>query len=160
MHPLNAVFFSMFYWGQLRMDVSGLINTEFDSLCSFDNKTRKLSPVTMSEEELFEIVGITSDINPGELDNTKDNRDLHDDGRSQKLSLEEIEGLKSGGLTNKQIVDTIVDNSSTFQDKSAFAQEKYLKKKKQKYSNYFKIHRPTVRLLCDMYHVQNPPKIW
>ncbi|RXN32287.1 tRNA (adenine(58)-N(1))-methyltransferase non-catalytic subunit TRM6 [Labeo rohita] len=62
----------------------------------------------------------------------QDNRHIVDDGRSQKLTRDDIETLKEQGLKGQEIVQQLIDNSTTFKDKTEFAQEKYIKKKKKK----------------------------
>ena len=45
----------------------------------------------------------------------------------------------------------MIENSATFSSKSEFSQEKYIKKKKEKYLLVYKILKPTVRNLCKFY---------
>ncbi|KTF91380.1 hypothetical protein cypCar_00018006 [Cyprinus carpio] len=89
----------------------------------------------------------------------QDNRHIVDDGRSQKLSRDDIETLKEQGLKGQEIVQQLIDNSTTFKDKTEFAQEKYIKKKKKKYESNIKILKPSTRLLAMMYHGREPGKI-
>uniref|UniRef100_A0A673JIU7 tRNA (adenine(58)-N(1))-methyltransferase non-catalytic subunit TRM6 n=1 Tax=Sinocyclocheilus rhinocerous TaxID=307959 RepID=A0A673JIU7_9TELE len=89
----------------------------------------------------------------------QDNRHIVDDGRSQKLSRDDIETLKEQGLKGQEIVQQLIDNSTTFKDKTEFAQEKYIKKKKKKYESDITILKPSTRLLAMMYHDREPGKI-
>uniref|UniRef100_A0A671QU46 tRNA (adenine(58)-N(1))-methyltransferase non-catalytic subunit TRM6 n=1 Tax=Sinocyclocheilus anshuiensis TaxID=1608454 RepID=A0A671QU46_9TELE len=89
----------------------------------------------------------------------QDNRHIVDDGRSQKLSRDDIETLKEQGLKGQEIVQQLIDNSTTFKDKTEFAQEKYIKKKKKKYESDITILKPSTRLLAMMYHGREPGKI-
>lgn len=132
------------------------------------NVAATLCPVKLTEEEMFEVSDLNSiDVSQeGEgdapdplLSSVKDNRNLVDDGSSQKLSMEEIEDLKEQQLATNELVDTIVKHSVTFDQKSAFSQAKYIKKKRQKYTNTYKMYKPSVRLLCDMYFISGPQKI-
>lgn len=88
-----------------------------------------------------------------------DNRSLVDDGKSQKLTRNEIEELKSKGCDAVDIVRTIVEHSSSFKEKTQFSQEKYIKRKQSKYSNIVTISQPTIRLLTEMYFAQSPSKL-
>lgn len=97
------------------------------------------------------------EVNDGS-DKLKDNRFVLDDGKSQKLSKDDIEVFKSE-LKSKEIIGHLVKNSSTFDQKTSFAQQKYLKKKQKKYSNLVTILRPNVRLLTEMYFSRGPQKI-
>ncbi|XP_043552507.1 tRNA (adenine(58)-N(1))-methyltransferase non-catalytic subunit TRM6 isoform X2 [Chiloscyllium plagiosum] len=88
-----------------------------------------------------------------------DNRNIIDDGKSQKLSRDDIEALKEQGLKGQDIVQHLIENSTTFRDKTGFAQEKYIKKKKKKYEAFITILKPTTRIMAMMYHSREPGKI-
>ncbi|XP_006626064.2 tRNA (adenine(58)-N(1))-methyltransferase non-catalytic subunit TRM6 [Lepisosteus oculatus] len=88
-----------------------------------------------------------------------DNRNIVDDGRSQKLTRDDIETLKEQGLKGKEIVQQLIENSTTFRDKTEFAQEKYIKKKKKKYESDITVLKPSTRILALMYHGREPGKI-
>ncbi|KAM9778185.1 tRNA (adenine(58)-N(1))-methyltransferase non-catalytic subunit TRM6 [Syngnathus typhle] len=88
-----------------------------------------------------------------------DNRNIVDDGKSQKLTRDDIETLKEQGLKGQEIIQQLIDNSSTFRDKTEYAQDKYIKKKKKKYENKLSILKPTCRIMALMYHGREPGKI-
>ncbi|KAM7368144.1 hypothetical protein PAMP_014391 [Pampus punctatissimus] len=88
-----------------------------------------------------------------------DNRNILDDGKSQKLTRDDIEMLKEQGLKGQEIIQQLIDNSSTFRDKTEYAQDKYIKKKKKKYENTVTILKPSCRILAMMYHGREPGKI-
>lgn len=88
-----------------------------------------------------------------------DNRNIIDDGKSQKLSREDIENLKGKGLTDQEIIQQLIENSSTFGDKTEYSQDKYIKKKKMKYENSVTLLKPSCRILAMMYHGREPGKI-
>ncbi|KAK3886367.1 hypothetical protein Pcinc_009471 [Petrolisthes cinctipes] len=88
-----------------------------------------------------------------------DNRDLKDDGLSQKLTPEQIIELKHKGLSGKEVIQKITENSTTFKEKTVYSQEKYINKKKKKYEEILTIHRPSVRLLSNMFYTLDPIKI-
>jgi len=58
-----------------------------------------------------------------------DNKLITDDSSSQLLSTNDIIALKESGETGQNIVERLLENSKTFQLKTEYAQEKYLKKK-------------------------------
>lgn len=89
----------------------------------------------------------------------KDNRSLFDTGESQKLTTDDIEAYKKQGVSGHDMVKIIVENSSSFQEKTAFSKEKYLRKKQMKYVNIVQVLKPNVRLLAEMYYSQGPLKI-
>ncbi|XP_059897471.1 tRNA (adenine(58)-N(1))-methyltransferase non-catalytic subunit TRM6 [Gadus macrocephalus] len=88
-----------------------------------------------------------------------DNRNIVDDGKSQKLTRDDIETLKEQGLKGQEIIQQLIDNSSTFRDKTEFSQQKYIKKKKKKYESTITVLRPSCRILAMMYHGREPGKI-
>ncbi|VVC44344.1 Hypothetical protein CINCED_3A021695 [Cinara cedri] len=88
-----------------------------------------------------------------------DNKLITDDSSSQLLSTDEIIALKESGETGQNIVERLLKNSKTFQLKTEYAQEKYLKKKARKYCDYITIFKPTIRLITDvLYKQQTIPK--
>ncbi|MED6237762.1 hypothetical protein ATANTOWER_007916 [Ataeniobius toweri] len=88
-----------------------------------------------------------------------DNRNIVDDGKSQKLTRDDIETMKEQGLTDKEIIKQLIDNSATFSNKTGYAQDKYIKKKKKKYENTVMVLKPTCRIIAMMYHGREPGKI-
>ena len=68
-----------------------------------------------------------TDVNIGDKDcSTRDNRSLVDDNTAQRLDQSVINGMKQNKtLSGKDIVDALVKNSSTYQSKTVFSQEKY-----------------------------------
>lgn len=89
----------------------------------------------------------------------EDNRDIKDDGRSQKLTADEIKELAIDGNSASGIVETLISNSNTFHSKTEYSQEKYLKKKEKKYSEHLQILRPNLRLIADIMYKLEPEKI-
>ncbi|KAJ2946741.1 hypothetical protein O0L34_g12801 [Tuta absoluta] len=88
-----------------------------------------------------------------------DNRNIIDDGRSQKLSAAEIAEIASEATKASDIVETLISNSSTFHNKTEFSQEKYLKKKEKKYFEYVEILKPNLRLISEIMYKLDPGKI-
>ncbi|XP_053345412.1 tRNA (adenine(58)-N(1))-methyltransferase non-catalytic subunit TRM6 [Clarias gariepinus] len=89
----------------------------------------------------------------------QDNRHIVDDGKSQKLTRDDIESLKEQGMKGQEIIQQLINNSTTFRDKTEFAQAKYIKKKKKKYESKVTILKPTSRILAMMYHGREPGKV-
>ncbi|XP_034756129.1 tRNA (adenine(58)-N(1))-methyltransferase non-catalytic subunit TRM6 [Etheostoma cragini] len=116
----------------------------------------------------FEIVsgGILQPLKPKDTESPTDakeagtdNRNIVDDGKSQKLTRDDIETLKEQGLKGQEIIQRLIESSSTFRDKTEYAQDKYIKKKKKKYENTVTILKPSCRILAMMYHGREPGKI-
>ena len=53
----------------------------------------------------------------------------------------------------------MVENSSTWENKTEFSKQKYLKKKQQKYMPRVRFLRCTAESLCRTYRLKNPAKI-
>ncbi|KAJ1566206.1 tRNA (adenine(58)-N(1))-methyltransferase non-catalytic subunit trm6, partial [Cladochytrium tenue] len=70
-----------------------------------------------------------------EVDEDANNRDIVDDTASQKLSHSEILKLKKanvdGELDQQGLIKEIVANSATFDKKTGFAKQKYIKRKEK-----------------------------
>lgn len=91
----------------------------------------------------------------------KDNRNIDDiaDSQNQKLTKDDIMSLQDEGASGKEIIQELIENSSTFNDRTEFSKKKYLQKKKKKYVPQFIALKPTARLLSEMYFSKNPQKI-
>lgn len=87
-----------------------------------------------------------------------DNRNIMDDGNSQNLSKDDITRLQEESVSSTDIVEKLIENSKTFNDKTEYSQEKYLKKKEKKYFRFIQIRKPTIRLLAQMFYRQDPSK--
>lgn len=59
---------------------------------------------------------------------------------------------------SKEIIETIIANSKSFNEKTEFSQEKYIKKKEKKYFEFVQIRKPTIRLLAEIFYRQDPEK--
>ncbi|XP_078167655.1 eukaryotic initiation factor 3 gamma subunit family protein [Carex rostrata] len=88
----------------------------------------------------------------------RDNRALVDNNTAQSLSSEDIEALRSEGATGDEIVKALIANSSTFETKTAFSQEKYKLKKQKKYAPKVLLRRPTMRSICETYFKKHPQR--
>lgn len=62
-----------------------------------------------------------------------DNRNLVVDGDAQTLNSADIEKLRVSGSSASEIVGQIIENSKTFNSKTEYSQDKYLRKKEKKY---------------------------
>lgn len=61
-----------------------------------------------------------------------DNRNLVDNSTAQSLTTGEISAMKAQGVKGKEIIDSLVQNSRTFETRQEYAKEKYIQKKKDK----------------------------
>jgi tRNA (adenine58-N1)-methyltransferase non-catalytic subunit len=88
-----------------------------------------------------------------------DNRDVVDLSCNQALDQAAIEGLKRSGVSGEEMVRTVAGGSRTFQAKTVFAQDKYVKRKLQKYDVRVRVVRPTALSICETYFSKNPEKV-
>ncbi|KAF9343484.1 tRNA (adenine(58)-N(1))-methyltransferase non-catalytic subunit trm6 [Mortierella sp. AD094] len=99
-----------------------------------------------------------------EVEETENNnREIVDDGSSQKLTLEQIKALKSEGLkgelTGEEIVNKLKESHATFEKKTAYSQAKYLQKKGKKFHKIFTPIKPTTYSVNEYFYTKNPAKI-
>lgn len=87
-----------------------------------------------------------------------DNRHIPNNADSQSLTKDDIDKLKDEELSSNNIVEQLINNSRTFNMKTEYSQEKYIKKKEKKYFEYIQIRKPTIRLLSQMFYRQDPTK--
>ena len=82
-----------------------------------------------------------------------DNRNIkRNDPTVQKLSFGEIEDLKKNEeIEGAKMIEMMAASNATFENKTVFAKEKYLKKKQQKHLLYFQILIPTPRTVSEAY---------
>lgn len=143
------------FFGKRKFGVQAAIGQPFGSV--FEIRDRDLRKVSAEEfrRTSSECIPQVDDV----LTSGQDNRNLLDDGKSQKLTREQIESFKADGTSGEEIVKTLLENSTTFRKKTEYSQQKYLKKKQQKYLQHLTLERPTARLLGEMYYSQNPLKV-
>ncbi|KAF1787833.1 tRNA (adenine(58)-N(1))-methyltransferase non-catalytic subunit TRM6 [Phytophthora cactorum] len=88
-----------------------------------------------------------------------DNRHYADTNSAQTLKQTDIGELREKGASGKEIIQKLVENSSTWDTKTEFSKQKYLKKKQQKYMPRVRFLRCTAESLCRTYRLKNPAKI-
>ncbi|CAG7716144.1 unnamed protein product [Allacma fusca] len=89
----------------------------------------------------------------------KDNRDIFDDNKAQKMNAHDIRELREKGASSSEILETLISNSSSFNKKTEYSQEKYLKKKEKMYGDTVTLIKPTLSILADYYFKKDPAKI-
>ena len=97
---------------------------------------------------------------PAELNNASilnptesgsDNRNIQDTNDAQSLTKENILSMKDDGVTSQEIMMKLIENSATFSSKTEFAQQKYVRKKANKYTDYIQILKPNLRLITEIF---------
>lgn len=145
----------------LNIDCSVLKGNEFFTVYEVDSKQAKLvgpiigkNPFETAARDEEEIEEDTDDAETKE----KDNRMLIDDNTSQKLSIDDIEKLKSQ-KKGDEIVKELIENSATFEQKTKFSKEKYIKRKKEKYCKYVTACNPSSINVCQYYFDKDPSRL-
>lgn len=141
--------------GRTSVDVKGLIGQPVGSL--FRLVPRK-GGSTVCDAHLVHAIEDLSDQLTSEQ-SVDDNRHLVGGADSQTLSRSDIDQMKEQGVSGRQIVSSIVENSTTFDAKTEYSQEKYVRKKQKKYFEFVCVQRPSIRILARMLYMQDPLKI-
>lgn len=73
-----------------------------------------------------------------ELQPDENNQNVNDDPSAQQLTMDEIEELKKASADGgRELIDKVINSHTAFQKKTTFSQEKYIKRKEQKYLKRF-----------------------
>lgn len=121
-----------------------LVGMRFGEVVQFEEKTKRF--VVSNEHPDLDRTAISA-----AAEEEKDNRNLIDTfGANQQLSHADVMALKEErGVEG--LLEQLVESSSTFASKTAFSQEKYIRKKKVKYALMFKVERVFPDNLAEMY---------
>lgn len=138
------------------IELNEVIGKYFNSTFRMIPKSIKKKIFILEEESNF-IQSLQHNVNINK--SGVDNRDIIDDGLSQKLSTDDILKLKDNMACSVDIVEKLVSNSKTFNEKTEYSQQKYLKKKETKYFEYIQIIKPSIRLIADILYRLDPGKI-
>ncbi len=104
---------------------------------------------------LNEALGITN-----ENGQEKDNRDLIDSNKSQKMTEAELVEMRSDpSISGSTIVKAIIQNSSTFDSKTSFSKAKYIQKKQIKYQPRCRLTKCTAGAICRALHIKDPRRM-
>lgn len=131
--------------GKAKVELESLIGLVYGSLCEIDHGILKDCTDSLFDDEqmgkkflflslVFKFSTNSFEINKWNIEkcSDRDNRSYVDDNTAQKLSSEEIRAMREAGVSGRDIIDALVKSSTTFDEKTAFSQQKYLKKKANK----------------------------
>lgn len=92
------------------------------------------------------------------IDDDRNNADVNDmrDNSAQRMDQHDIARLKREGVGGRSLVEALAASSATFAKKTAYAQEKYVKKKLRKHLVRCRARRPTPRAVCEAYFHKQP----
>lgn len=108
-----------------------------------------------------EISGAIGDAFSGVVsaDPSNSNAQIFDTSTAQQLDDKAISELRKKGAGGEEIIKALASNSATFASKTAFAQDKYLRKKAKKYMPSLHLLKPSALTLCDLYMSKSPEKL-
>jgi len=141
--------------GRDLINMNGIVGKTFGTTFKMvsDHQNNKCFQLEVAEEvQNFEALFMNGE-------SGEDNRDLVDNESSQKLSKQEIVKMREDGVDGKEIVEKLIENSETFQNKTKFSQAKFLKKKAKKYHQYILVRKPSIRLLMEIHYKADPMKL-
>lgn len=126
------------------IDLSTIVGEPYSS--TFRLEMARKNSYTLRRCSAAEMTGLAA----SSTDCGIDNRDIQDDNNAQALSKDDILDMRNAGLSSQNIVTQLIENSKTFSHKTEFAQEKWLRKKSKKYSDYLQVLKPNIRLLAQV----------
>ncbi|KAJ8599916.1 hypothetical protein CTAYLR_002855 [Chrysophaeum taylorii] len=81
----------------------------------------------------------------------RDNRWLADDNRAQRLDADDLKRMRRDGASGEAIIDALVAGSDTFAHKTQFAQQKWLRRKQNKYLPWVRVLEPRAATIAAAY---------
>lgn len=124
-------------------DLISLVGMRCGEVVRLDHGTKRF--IATNEYPDLDLSGVGDGV-----DTSKDNRNLLDNNRSQQLSNCDVAAIRRDGGV-KELLDQLVENSATFETKTSYAQEKYLRRKKKKYGELFKVEEVTVDGMAEVH---------
>jgi tRNA (adenine-N(1)-)-methyltransferase non-catalytic subunit len=138
--------------GRSRVSVKNMIGYPYGSI--FEICDRKLKYINIeNNEETTSFESCYKDQEGG------DNRGYADTNTAQKLTDEDIQKLRASGASSSEIIQSLISNSDTWAAKTVFAQEKWMKKKQQKYAKRFRVLKSSPSTICEVYSNKNKERV-
>lgn len=122
-----------------------------EKLSNDDSDTNNNPPAQSSKD--------TSPSNEAEVAVKRDNRNLVDNNQSQQLELQTLLAMRET-TAGSDIVQSLIENSATFQGKTDFSKAKYIAKKQLKYQPRCRLVRCTADTLCQAVYLRRDPRKW
>lgn len=111
------------------------------------------------DKSKVENVDATADDSTFPSAQSNDNRNLQDDNKSQSLPMSTLLQMKRSGADGEKIVKSLIENSSTFDQKTEFSKAKYISRKQKKYQPRCRIVRCTASSICEALSVKGDRKL-
>ncbi|ORC85635.1 tRNA (adenine-N(1)-)-methyltransferase non-catalytic subunit [Trypanosoma theileri] len=125
------------------VDLEKLAGLRFGEVLRYDPKRRVFIPTNDYPD--LDITNLQEAV-----EEVRDNRHLVDDNRSQILSKDEIAAMREEKGVD-ELITSLAEKSTTFHTKTAYAQEKYLRKKKKRHGTLYKVERVTPDGLAEIH---------
>jgi tRNA (adenine-N(1)-)-methyltransferase non-catalytic subunit len=93
------------------------------------------------------------------IEQSNDNRHLVDDNTSQSLQQSQLERLRQAGTDGSAIVEALIENSVTFDQKTEFSKAKYVARKQKKYQPRCRMVRCSPYSICEVLFQKEPRKM-
>lgn len=93
------------------------------------------------------------------IEQVNDNRNLVDDNKAQALDQRQVQRLRRTGTEGAVIVDKLISNSATFENKTEFSKAKYVARKQMKYQQRCRMVRCTPYSVCQAMFIKEPRKM-
>jgi tRNA (adenine-N(1)-)-methyltransferase non-catalytic subunit len=141
---------------QQKINVKNLISEPYHSHFATDKTSFKRKRTGgLDSSALFE--HLSNSDNPNFLPSAN-NAELFDN-HTQSLSHDDIARMKAEGKSGDEIIRAVAAASKTFDSKTEFSQEKWLRKKQAKYSTDVCIARVTPSVLLNHIYEKEPKKV-
>lgn len=153
-------------WKKANFKLDEIFGKPYNSFFMVNSNTLSLidNPFALEEDNESESSSISENNelkNEDEIQDLskRDNRDLFDNNQAQVLGCEEIKKMKKEGVESNKLVQILAKNSKTFNQKTTFAQEKYISKKKKKHMLFFSVKKVTLEFLAQSHYLDSPAKL-
>lgn len=134
---VDAVPGETFVWRKERVAVDPLIGAPFGS--RFEVRKGKLERAAADNHNRV----AKGDQGTTRAGTKRDNRSFADDNTAQRVDAESIKRLRSEGASGESIIETLIEGSGTWDKKTEFSKEKWLRRKEKKYLPWLRVLKPT-----------------
>ncbi|CAD8044625.1 unnamed protein product [Paramecium primaurelia] len=142
-------------WRKHKFDIGVILHKQYNTFWKIDKSN---TVVEITSDQFYDNADLDNQIDDANIEITKTNKDLFDFNDSQKLTQEEIIQLKQQ-KEGEEIVDEVIQNSKTFEQKTEFSKAKYLKRKKEKYVCCFMVLKTTIDNVHKTQFLESPQKL-
>lgn len=140
-----------------------LVGKQYETI--FEVRKGGLWPLGATEKLMPDVVDFLPDVSEDadgtttESTQPRDNRSLDDTNTAQGLDKDAVQQMKMSGTDGSTIIESLVENSTTFNNKTQFAKEKYIMRKQRKHMSRCRMVRCTAATVCRTLHTQSPKRI-